>query len=94
MINYSYIFSVAADPLGLGWDLLGTADYPFKPFHPETIPAIQGVLVLAGLFFGLSRGFSSFRDLLDERRQRMRAMIVPSLLALGVVNVFLRLYMG
>ena len=94
MINYSYIFSVASDPLGLGWDLLGTADYPFKPFHPETIPAIQGVLVLSGLFFGLTRGFSSFRDLLDERRQRIRAMVVPSLLALGVVNVFLKLYMG
>ena len=57
MINYSYIFSVLSDPLGLGWDLLGTANYPFKPFHPETIPAIQGVLVLAGLFFGLTRGF-------------------------------------
>ena len=34
------------------------------------------------------------RDLLDERRQRIRAMVVPSLLALGVVNVFLKLYMG
>jgi plastocyanin len=94
MINYSYIFSVISDPLGLGWDLLGTANYPFKPFHPETIPVIQGVLVLAGLFFGLSRGFSSFTDLLSSRRERIRAMIVPSLLALGVVNVFLRLYMG
>lgn len=94
MINYSYIFSVLSDPLGLGWDLLGTAYYPFKPFHPETIPAIQGVLVLAGLFFGLTRGFSSFSDLLSGRSERIRAMIVPSLLALVVVNVFLRLYMG
>jgi ABC-type multidrug transport system fused ATPase/permease subunit len=94
MINYSYIFSVLSDPLGLGWNLLGTADYPFKPFHPETIPAIQGVLVLVGLFFGLTRGFSSFSDLISGRRERIRAIIVPSLLALGVVNVFLRLYMG
>jgi hypothetical protein len=52
------------------------------------------VLVLAGLFFGLSRGFSSFSDLLSGRSERIRAMIVPSLLALVVVNVFLRLYMG
>ena len=94
MINYSYILSVLSDPLGLGWDLVGTAHYPFKPFHPETIPAIQGVLVLAGLFFGLTRGFSSFSDLLSGRRERIRAMIVPSLLALGVTNVFLKLYMG
>ncbi len=94
MINYSYIFSVLSDPLGFGWDLFGTANYPFKPFYPETIPIIQGVLVLVGLFFGLSRGYSSFTDLLSSRRERIRAMIVPSLLALGVVNVFLRLYMG
>jgi hypothetical protein len=94
MINYSYIFSVLSDPLGLGWDLLGTANYPFKPFHPETIPAIQGVLVLAGLYLGLTRGFSSFGNLFSGRRERIRAMIVPSLLALGVANVFLKLYMG
>jgi hypothetical protein len=94
MINYSYIFSVLSDPLGLGWDLFGTADYPFKPFHPETIPIIQGVLVLVGLYFGLSRGFASFKDLISDRRERIKAMLAPSLLALGVVNVFLRLYMG
>jgi hypothetical protein len=73
---------------------LGTADYPFKPFYPETIPAIQGVLVLTGLFFGLTRGFSSFSDLISGRSERIRAMIVPSLLALAVVNLFLKLYMG
>jgi hypothetical protein len=94
MINYSYIFSVLSDPLGLGWDLLGTANYPFKPFHPETIPFIQGILVLAGLFFGLSRGHSSFSDLLSSQREKIRIMILPSILALGVVNVFLKLYMG
>jgi hypothetical protein len=94
MINYSYILSVLSDPLGLGWNLLGTADYAFKPFHPETIPIIQGVLVLAGLFFGLSLGFSSLKEVLSSSREGIRAMIVPSLLALGVVNVFLRLYMG
>ncbi len=93
MINYSYIFSVLSDPLGLGWNLFGTADYPFKPFHPETIPIIQGVLVLVGLFFGLSRGFSSLKEVLSSS-QGIRAMIVPSLLAVGVVNVFLRLVMG
>ncbi len=93
MINYSYIFSVLSDPLGLGWNLFGTADYPFKPFHPETIPIIQGVLVLVGLFFGLSRGFSSLKEVLSSS-QGIRAMIVPSLLAVGVVNVFLRLFMG
>ncbi|UCG14251.1 MAG: 4Fe-4S binding protein [Deltaproteobacteria bacterium] len=94
MINYSYILSVLSDPLGLGWDLFGTAAYPFKPFHPETIPILQGVLVLAGLFFGLNRGFASLSALLTSRRETTRAMVIPSVLALVVVNVFLKLYMG
>ena len=51
------ILSVLSDPLGLDWDIFGPANYPFKPFIPEWIPAIQGVLLLAGIYFGLSRGY-------------------------------------
>jgi len=37
MVNYSYILVVLSDPLGMGWDLLGTANIAFKPFLPEWI---------------------------------------------------------
>ncbi len=94
MINYNYILSVLSDPLGLGWNIFGTADYPFKPFYPEWIPMTQGVVLLAGLYLGLSRGFLGLKGLVNDPSLRARGMILPSLFALLVINLFLRLFMG
>ena len=94
MVNYGYILNVLSDPLGLGWDILGTADFPFQPFYPQTIPVIQGIILLCGLYLGLSRGYLSLGDIMNAPDARARAMIVPAVFALLVINVFLRLYMG
>jgi ferredoxin len=94
MVNYGYIISVFSDPLGLGWDLLGTANSHFRPFLPQWIPVIQGTVLLAGLYFGLSRTYTGLRDLLRDHKLQARAMILPSLFALAVINVFLKLYLG
>lgn len=94
MINYGYILSVLSDPLGLGWNIFGTADYPFKPYQPEWLPILQGGILLAGLYFGLSRGYLGLKDLLHDKPSRLRALILPSLFALLVVNIFLKLFAG
>jgi hypothetical protein len=94
MINYSYILSVLSDPLGMGWDIFGTADYPFEPFYPEWIPLIQGIVLLAGLYFGLTRGYPGIKELLNDPASRARTMILPALFALFVVNLLLKLFMG
>jgi ferredoxin len=94
MVNYGYIISVFSDPMGLGWDLLGTADIHFKPFFPEWIPMIQGVLLLTGLYLGISRGYHGLRRLIPNPARRTRAMILPAMFALLVTNMLLRLYMG
>jgi len=94
MVNYGYIISVFSDPLGLGWDLLGTADTHFKALIPDWIPVIQGVVLLAGLYLGLSRGFSALKDLLPDTNSQIRAMLLPSIFALLAVNLLLKLYLG
>ena len=94
MVNYSYILNVLSDPLGFGWDLLGTANYTFKPFYPEWIPLIQGTILLAGIYFSLSRGYLALQDLVPESKTRFKAMVLPSIFILGAVNIFLKLYMG
>jgi polyferredoxin/plastocyanin len=94
MVNYSYILNVVSDPLGLGWNLFGTANYPYHPFYPQWIPFIQGIIMLAGLYFGISRGYLAIKDIVGDAASRTRAMIYPSLFALLVINVLLRLYMG
>jgi polyferredoxin len=94
MVNYSYILSVLSDPLGLGWNIFGTANYPFSPFHPEWIPMIQGILLLVGLYLGLSRGFHAIKPTVNDPVKSAKAMIFPSLFALFVINILLKLYMG
>jgi polyferredoxin/heme/copper-type cytochrome/quinol oxidase subunit 2 len=94
MVNHSYILNVLSDPLGLGWDILGTAAYPFQPLYPQSIPIIQGIILLCGLYFGLSRGYLSLKEIMIAADARARAMIAPSLFALLVINIFLKLYMG
>ena len=94
MVNYSYILNVLSDPLGLGWNLFGTAHYPFKPFFPEWIPLIQGLILMAGLYFGISRGYLAVKDIVSNSILRIKAMVYPSIFALLIINIFLKLYMG
>ncbi len=94
MINWSYLFSALSDPMGLGWDLLGTAGQHFDPLWPSSIPYIQGTLLLAGTWLGISRGLRGLEADLAEPARRLRAMLPTAVLALAVVFVFLRLYMA
>jgi hypothetical protein len=94
MVNYSYILNVLSDPLGLGWNLFGTANYPFKPFFPQWIPLIQGLILLAGLYLGLTRGYLAIKDIIEDSKLRTKALVIPAIFALLVVNILLTLYMG
>jgi polyferredoxin len=94
MINYGYIVSVFSDPLGLGWDLLGTADVHFRPFIPDWIPVIQGFVLMAGLYLGISRGYQTLNGLVEDPVRKAKVMVLPMLFALAVVNILLKLYMG
>ena len=94
MVNYNYILAVLSDPLGLGWDILGTADYAFQPFIPEWIPVIQGILLLTGLFLGIRHSFRAVTQLIVDRTARFKTIILPSLFAWMIINFLLKLYMG
>lgn len=94
MINYGYIISILSDPLGLGWDLFNMANIHFKPFIPEWIPLIQGVLLLLGLYLGLRCGHDSLKGLIHNRISTLLVMLFPSLFALACVNILLKIYMG
>jgi plastocyanin len=94
MVNYDYIVAILSDPLGLGWDLFNTAGFAPGPFMPEWIPIIQGWLLLAGLYLGLKKGALSLEGLLPNQPGRVKALVLPALLALLIVNFLMRLYLG
>ncbi len=94
LVNYNYILSVLSDPLGLGWDIFGTANMAFQPFYPQWIPAIQGVLLLTGLYFGIHRGFKALEPVISDRVARAKATVPIAVFAWLAVNVLLKLYMS
>lgn len=94
MVNYSYILNVLSDPLGLGWDLFGTAHYPYSPFYPEWVPHIQAVMLLVGLYYGIKRACQSVAMIIPDRRLLLQTMWLPALCGAAVVNIFFKLYLG
>ncbi|MFQ5401293.1 MAG: 4Fe-4S binding protein [Anaerolineae bacterium] len=47
--NASYIWPVVSDPLGWGWDLLGTAVTPWTPYLSRLVPVLQMAVLVGGL---------------------------------------------
>jgi hypothetical protein len=47
--NLSYIWPALSDPLGLGWDLFGTAGLPWTPYLTGVVSYLQIAVLLGGL---------------------------------------------
>jgi hypothetical protein len=87
-------FLLVHQRLGELSDLEKTVNFLFKPFLTEWIPLIQGVILLGGLYFGLTRGYVAIKPVVDDPHSRAKAMIPLSLFILLVVNILAKLYMG
>jgi hypothetical protein len=94
MVNGSYILTTLSDPMGLGWDLLGTANVPWRPILPEYTIYIQIVLLLVGLGYALRSGYRIARSLYSEPGLVIRSLIPVSLLCGGFTLFLLRLFTG
>lgn len=49
--NGSYLWPVLSDPLGWGWDLLGTANLAWTPYFTKILPGLQLFVLLVGLLW-------------------------------------------
>jgi len=52
--KFNYVLSVLSDPLGWGWNLLGTANTTWSPDVSGFSPILQIALLLGGLFWSTS----------------------------------------
>jgi polyferredoxin len=52
-VNVTFVAQSFSDPFGWGWDFFGTAGIPWHQFLPRSVPWIQSVLVLTGLYLSL-----------------------------------------
>jgi hypothetical protein len=49
--SLAYVWPVLSDPLGLGWNLFGTADWAWRPYLVGVTPLLQVVALVGGLLW-------------------------------------------
>jgi hypothetical protein len=75
MVQGSLVVSSISDPLGWGWNLFGTADYPWTPYAPHLVPYIQGVFLLLGLAGGTYTGWKLSLQNFGTPDKALKAMV-------------------
>ncbi len=48
----AYLWPVLSDPFGWGWNLFGTANWPWVPYLTTITPALQALVLVGGLIWG------------------------------------------
>ncbi|MGE5243591.1 MAG: 4Fe-4S binding protein [Betaproteobacteria bacterium] len=94
MVNYTHITSSLSDPLGVGWNLFGTAGQRWQPLLPSVIPYIQVPLLLLGLATALSSGGAVARELCGADRGAIRSLLPHATICIAITLVLLRLHAG
>lgn len=92
MINGSYIVALASDPLGWGWDLLGTADYHWRPYFTGLLPYILLMIFLAGTVLTTYVGWKISLENFVSRGKALKAMMPMTLFFIAITSGFVYLY--
>lgn len=86
--NGSYLIHVISDPFGWGWNLLGTANFPWTPFMTGMVPYMQIGGLLLGLALSLDIGFKIARQTFKNRDEAVMGFY-PIAAFLTVTTMFL-----
>jgi hypothetical protein len=93
-VNGSYILNAISDPMGRGWDLFGTASFPWTPFYPEYVAYIQIALLFVGLYYALRTAYRFARDHFGAGPTAVRACLPVAMLSTAICCGFLWLFVG
>ena len=92
--NGSYLLHILSDPFAWGWNLFGTANFPWTPVFTGILGYLQGVTLLIFYLFSLEYGFRLSKQIYPDLNQARRGWI-PILVFLTLVTIlFLWLYLG
>jgi hypothetical protein len=95
VIQGQYVWPLASDPFGFGWDLFGSVDYAanLAPFSTNTVRWTQFVALVAGHVAGLTvahdRAVSIFpeRDALRSQYAMLALMVVYTMTGLWLLSL-------
>ena len=92
--NGSYLLHILSDPFALGWNLFGTANFPWTPVFTGIMPYLQVLTVMIGLLFALDLGYKLSLQTYKTVEESRRGWI-PILVYLVIIHLFfLKLFCG
>ncbi|MFZ5818014.1 MAG: 4Fe-4S binding protein [Bacillota bacterium] len=92
--NGSYVIRIISDPFGWGWNLFGTAQFPWTPVGLTVMPYLQLFALLFGLLYSIDVGFKVAKQTIGDRGKAALAMAPVTLLLTGVAAAFTWLFVG
>ncbi len=92
MTQGSLIIALISDPFGWGWDLFGTADYPWKPFFTWWIPYITMLLFLIGSVLTTRLAWRISLQNFGTKEKALRAMVPMGIFFIGITWALAYLY--
>ncbi len=90
-VNKTFIIQSASDPFGWGWDFFGTANIPWKQFLPQSIPWLQSIMVLTGLYFSLKNIRNTWMKL-QLRPSELFRISIPMITFITLVSAIMVMF--
>jgi len=92
--NGSYLLHIISDPFAWGWNLFGTANFPWTPVFTGIMPYLQTLVVMIGFLFALDLGYKFSLSTYSTLEEAKRGW-VPMLIYLVILHIlFLKLFIG
>lgn len=85
--NGSYLLHIISDPFAWGWNLFGTANFPWTPVFTGLLGYLQGVTLVIFYLFSIAYGFGLAKLVYPDLNQAKRGFI-PILIFLTLVTIF------
>jgi len=92
--NGSYLLHIVSDPFAWGWNLFGTANFPWTPVFTGIMPYIQVLLVVIGLMFALDFGGKFSQQTYASMDEAKKSWIPILIYLVGLHIFFLKLFTG
>lgn len=84
--NGSYLLHILSDPFAWGWNLLGTANFPWTPIFTGAMPYLMILTMLLGLLFSLDVALKIARQTFTNLENAMKGA-VPIMGFLGLMTL-------
>jgi len=94
LVEGSFVLSAASDPLGWGWNLLGTAGHPWKQLAPELIPFLQCVVVVAGFALALRTALRVWAGVTSRGEELVRGVLPLAALLSSLTGALVWFFAG